>query len=99
MGMSVLVLAGRHQDLALDVNGTAGLAELGVDYAAIFRHERTLAVVLDGARFDPRASVRTAMDLIAGNDSECIQLQLVAELTLAHTHTPQSGYRATGGGR
>jgi hypothetical protein len=96
--MSVLLLTRRHRDLALDVNGTAGLADLGVDYAAIFGHGQTLAVVLDGVRFDPRASARTAVDLIAGHDAECIELQLIAELTLAHTYGPQLGKRAMGGG-
>jgi hypothetical protein len=96
--MSVLLLAGRRQDLALDMEGTAGLADLGVDYAAIFRHDNTVAVVLDGARFDPRSSVRTAIDLVTGHEGECVELQLVAEVTLAHTYAPRSSKRAIGGG-
>lgn len=82
MGISVLLLNGRARDVALDLEGTAALADLGITYAAMFRHGGTLAVILDGRSFDPQASARTAADLILGPDGTCVELNLVAEVTV-----------------
>jgi hypothetical protein len=66
MGMVVVLLAARAEDLSLGPETTARLAQLGVTYAALLSDDEGAAVLLDGARFRPERSTGAALDAIAG---------------------------------
>jgi hypothetical protein len=66
MGMCIVLLAARAEDLSLGPETTARLAQLGVTYAALLSDDEGTAVVLDGTRFNPERSTAAAIGAIGG---------------------------------
>jgi hypothetical protein len=72
-------------DLGPDAAGA--LADLGVTHAAFLQNGHTVAVVLEGASFEPRTSGRLAADLVGGPEAVPAVLYSIAELELVPNTT------------
>ncbi len=61
MGMVVLLLPARVEDLSLGPEAASRLSELGISYAALLRDHEGTALLLDGRSFDPDRSADAAL--------------------------------------
>ncbi len=82
MGMVVLLLSARKEEIALGPEAAARLAAQGITRVAVLRDRDDIAVVLEGWAFDPSHSIEAAVEAVVGAGG-CRRLSSVSELSVS----------------
>ncbi|MGH2695956.1 MAG: hypothetical protein ACRDIW_03095 [Actinomycetota bacterium] len=103
MGMAVLLFAS-PDDVALDGEAAARLVAIGVTHATVVRDESTVAVVLEGWRFDAGRSGPQAAEAVGGPIGAYRVLRQLRDTSVLpeawpSLRAPQRGPRSGGGGK
>ncbi|MGH2654497.1 MAG: hypothetical protein ACRDHV_09145 [Actinomycetota bacterium] len=103
MGLAVLLFAS-PDDVALDREAAARLVAIGVTHATVVRDENTVAVVLEGWRFDAERSGPEAAEAVGGPIGAYRVLRQLHETSVlseawSGLAAPQGGPRRGAGGK
>lgn len=103
MGMAVLLFAS-PDDVALNREAAARLVAIGVTHATVVRDESTVAVVLEGWRFDAGRSGAEAAEAVGGPIGAYRVLRQLHDTSVLpeawpSLEVPQRGPRSGAGGK
>lgn len=83
MGMVVLLVSARQEEIALGPEAAARLAAQGITRAAVLRDHDDIAVVLEGWAFEPSRSIDAAVEAVVGTGGACRRLSAVSEMSVS----------------